>query len=298
MNLLRIFLVLFLVGSIAASPLLIHISSVPLALFLLGMALGPPKVRAHRHVRGNSVVVQISAMGLGALRAVEKVGARREHTINVWVIGRRTVTLSYMAEDSAVVGPLVVVAFSLAGTRRKAEVLGEAIVRPPTASRLMGANSEPEFDHVRRYVPGDRPRAINWKATARTGTPMVNIYKPSSGTLPIYAPSTQWGKAKLIAGALRRLGIPAEVTASPAQGAGGRAVHVVDLGLGVTPTARQGHVVVDVLPGSGGLDSALEAASRRPIYRTLEGRGVRVVVMFPMDSPMKVALAIAECLSS
>jgi len=34
-----------------------------------------------------------------------------------------------------------------------------------------------EFDHIREYVTGDDVRALNWKATARRGEPMVNQYR-------------------------------------------------------------------------------------------------------------------------
>lgn len=33
-----------------------------------------------------------------------------------------------------------------------------------------------EFDHIKEYVRGDDARLLNWKATARRGTPMVNNY--------------------------------------------------------------------------------------------------------------------------
>lgn len=33
-----------------------------------------------------------------------------------------------------------------------------------------------EFDHIKEYVRGDDVRMLNWKATARRGTPMVNNY--------------------------------------------------------------------------------------------------------------------------
>lgn len=42
-----------------------------------------------------------------------------------------------------------------------------------------------EFDHVRDYVLGDDPRTINWKATARRATLMVNQYRDERAQ-PVY----------------------------------------------------------------------------------------------------------------
>jgi uncharacterized protein (DUF58 family) len=43
------------------------------------------------------------------------------------------------------------------------------------ASRLRGRGLD--FDEMRRYLPGDDIRAIDWKATARTGRPQVRVYR-------------------------------------------------------------------------------------------------------------------------
>ncbi len=42
-----------------------------------------------------------------------------------------------------------------------------------------------EFDQVRDYVPGDDPRTINWKATARRGAVMINQYRDERAQ-PVY----------------------------------------------------------------------------------------------------------------
>lgn len=42
-----------------------------------------------------------------------------------------------------------------------------------------------EFEHIKEYVPGDDTRALNWKATARTGKPMVNQYEDERSQ-PVY----------------------------------------------------------------------------------------------------------------
>lgn len=42
------------------------------------------------------------------------------------------------------------------------------------ASRLRGRGLD--FDEIRKYLPGDDPRAIDWKVTARTRTPHTRVY--------------------------------------------------------------------------------------------------------------------------
>jgi uncharacterized protein (DUF58 family) len=42
-----------------------------------------------------------------------------------------------------------------------------------------------EFDRIREYVPGDDRRAVNWKATARRGDLMVNVYQDERAQ-PVY----------------------------------------------------------------------------------------------------------------
>lgn len=42
-----------------------------------------------------------------------------------------------------------------------------------------------EFDHIREYVVGDDRRAVNWKATARRGSLMVNEYRDERAQ-PVY----------------------------------------------------------------------------------------------------------------
>lgn len=42
-----------------------------------------------------------------------------------------------------------------------------------------------EFDRIREYVPGDDRRAVNWKATARQGDLMVNVYQDERAQ-PVY----------------------------------------------------------------------------------------------------------------
>jgi uncharacterized protein (DUF58 family) len=42
-----------------------------------------------------------------------------------------------------------------------------------------------EFEQIKEYVPGDDPRALNWKATARSLKPMVNQYQDERAQ-PVY----------------------------------------------------------------------------------------------------------------
>lgn len=42
------------------------------------------------------------------------------------------------------------------------------------ASRMRGRGLN--FEELRNYLPGDDPRTIDWKVTARTGTPFVRVY--------------------------------------------------------------------------------------------------------------------------
>ncbi|CAH0119268.1 hypothetical protein PAE9249_01767 [Paenibacillus sp. CECT 9249] len=38
-----------------------------------------------------------------------------------------------------------------------------------------------EFHSIREYVPDDDPRFVNWRASARTGTLMANVFRPERG---------------------------------------------------------------------------------------------------------------------
>jgi len=40
-----------------------------------------------------------------------------------------------------------------------------------------------DFSHTREYVPDDEPRMINWKASARRGRLITNVYQPEQGQL-------------------------------------------------------------------------------------------------------------------
>ncbi len=300
MSPLKAFLVMFLLGSVTATPLLLYVSSAPLAMFLLGAFLGPPKVTASRYVRGTNVYVTVTAVGLGIVELKERIGDSRVEAIRLFVVGRITRSLSYAVEGPTVVGPLTATALSLAGSTSRSVVLGETAIYPRQRDLRLGVSDYLEFDHVRQYVPGDHLRDVNWKATAKTGMLMVNVRRSSRGTLMVYADPALWEKAKSIMGALRMLGVPAELSAGRPKGLGVPAVYVVDVAardVEARVPASSGHVIVDVVSGTGVLNSALEAALRRPRYRALEERGARVVSMFPMDSPTRVALAIMRCLN-
>ena len=59
--------------------------------------------------------------------------------------------------------------FELMGISNRLEEIGIKYTRR--------AGQHSEFDQVREYVPGDDPRTVNWKATARKGSLMVNQYQ-------------------------------------------------------------------------------------------------------------------------
>lgn len=54
--------------------------------------------------------------------------------------------------------------------------------RQPVRSLLAGGHASKlrgrglDFDEIRKYLPGDDPRAIDWKVTARTRTPHTRVY--------------------------------------------------------------------------------------------------------------------------
>ena len=65
----------------------------------------------------------------------------------------------------------------LAGTNRLDEV---------GVKKLRRLGHTMEFDAIREYVRGDDPRTVNWKATARRGSIMVNQYRDERAQ-PVYA---------------------------------------------------------------------------------------------------------------
>jgi uncharacterized protein (DUF58 family) len=48
----------------------------------------------------------------------------------------------------------------------------------PGRARLRGLREGREFDSLRPYLPGDDLRAVDWKATARRGSPIVREWQP------------------------------------------------------------------------------------------------------------------------
>ena len=44
-----------------------------------------------------------------------------------------------------------------------------------------------DFDDFREYLPGDEPRFIDWKVTARTGTPYVRKFHEEREQVPLLA---------------------------------------------------------------------------------------------------------------
>src|SRR5215468_8343223 len=54
--------------------------------------------------------------------------------------------------------------------------------RQPVTSLLAGGHTSKlrgrglDFDEIRKYLPGDDPRTIDWKVTARTRTPHTRVF--------------------------------------------------------------------------------------------------------------------------
>ena len=59
---------------------------------------------------------------------------------------------------------------------RKYHLMAEASRREPGLRRKRLLGHSMEFEQIKAYVPGDDYRTLNWKATARTGSWMVNSY--------------------------------------------------------------------------------------------------------------------------
>lgn len=104
------------------------------------------------------------------------------------------------------IGPL-----GLAGRQRRCQVPGRLQVLPPFPSRrllpeklarlrdvegrvaLRGAGAGTEFSSLRDYVPGDDPRTVDWRASARRGGPdrlTVRAYRPERDRRVILALDT------------------------------------------------------------------------------------------------------------
>lgn len=69
--------------------------------------------------------------------------------------------------------------------RRYAFLAFDQRLKMPGTKRMRRLGHTTEFEHIKEYVPGDDARTINWKATARTGTAMVNQYRDERAQ-PVY----------------------------------------------------------------------------------------------------------------
>jgi uncharacterized protein (DUF58 family) len=69
----------------------------------------------------------------------------------------------------------------LAGLRHRAKGFS-FLPRQPVASLLAGGHASKlrgrglDFEEIRKYLPGDDPRTIDWKVTARTRTPHARVF--------------------------------------------------------------------------------------------------------------------------
>lgn len=116
------------------------------------------------------------AEAVGGLRA-ELVATRRGHHELPPVVTRTVgplglATWVHRHRDAAVVDAHA----DLPGARRIALTVQQGRFSDPGLRRgALGLGTD--FDRVREYVPDDDIRRMNWKATERTGRPMVNQYR-------------------------------------------------------------------------------------------------------------------------
>ncbi len=59
---------------------------------------------------------------------------------------------------------------------RKFELMSTTLQRSGGVRKIRRVGQSMEFEKIKNYVPGDDIRTVNWKATARTGSLMVNTY--------------------------------------------------------------------------------------------------------------------------
>ena len=173
-----------------------------------------------------------------------------------------------------------------------------ALVAPRTTRAVTGAHPSRQrgdglvFADVRPFVPGDRARAVNWRATARTGTPWVTERHPDrAGDVVIFLDSfAATGDDR--DSTLRRAVDLAVTLATRHLGATDR-VGLVDLGgvfRWVRPTGgtAQLHRIVDAL-----LDTELVASSADKTVGVVPVRALPraalVVALSPLLDPRGIA---------
>lgn len=125
--------------------------------------------------RDSGVVISMLA---GARREIEynlrpvKRGEYRFGKIRVFVVSRMSfleMRYSFGEKQAVAVYPSFV-------AMRKAELLALAGKQAGENRKIRVASVSTTFDQIKPYVPGDDPRTVNWKATAKCNKLMVNSY--------------------------------------------------------------------------------------------------------------------------
>lgn len=170
------------------------------------------------------------------------------------LVVRLTAPLSWCVWEQAVgeLGDLVVLPTAEHLDRLLAPTATQAVAGSHPARAFTGDGSE--FVDIRAYQPGDRVRDINWKATARQGTPHVNRRRPErAGDVVIVldaVPDGYW----------QRTGVGSEILQRAGQAAWGLARHHL---------AAQDRVGI-VIHQVDGITWLPPAGGRRARYRLVE----------------------------
>jgi uncharacterized protein (DUF58 family) len=116
------------------------------------------------------------AEALGAIRGEMVVTARGEHSIGP-VVTRSTGPLRLGRWRHFAAGDAVIHSHAdLPGARRMAAAVRQGTFRDPGMRRgPLGLGTD--FETIREYTPDDDIRHLNWRASERTGRPMVNQYR-------------------------------------------------------------------------------------------------------------------------
>lgn len=132
--------------------------------------------------------------GPDARRTVVRLPARTEVELRFPVPTDHWGVFPYTAVDVVIAGALDLVRYQhtwdpdallrvLPGAERLRELARPRDTTMTTGSRVTSARGEGfDFADIRPFVPGDRPRNVNWRATARAGELRVNQHHPERST--------------------------------------------------------------------------------------------------------------------
>ena len=125
--------------------------------------------------RDSGVVISMLS---GARREIEynlrpvKRGEYRFGKIRVFVVSR----MSFLERRYSFGEKQAVAVYPSFVAMRKAELLALAGKQAGENRKIRVASVSTTFDQIKPYVPGDDPRTVNWKATAKCNKLMVNSY--------------------------------------------------------------------------------------------------------------------------